>query len=217
MADRFQTLYLRGLVKLHQEHQLKLAGQLAPLAERSAFDEWLAPLARKDWIVNVQSPPAHCAEPDAALKYLASYVAGSAIGNQRIVRDDGRRVTFRVKEYRHGGKQVTARIAGSEFVRRFLLHILPPRFRRVRYFGLLAGSDNRKNLALCQKLLGVEAAAETPAASPGASDLWRCRTLEILKLLSRTIRSRQLVPTVGLRRWSGWPICGRWKLGGSGD
>ena len=165
LAERFRTRYLRGLVKLHQEQELKLTGELAPLAEQSAFEAWLAPLARKGWIVNVQPPPEHCAGPEAALKYLASYVAGSAIGNKRIVRDDGRRVTFRVKDYRHGGRQITERLAGTEFVRRFLLHILPERFRRTRYYGLMGGPEKNKNLALCRKLLGV-ASCEQRVASP---------------------------------------------------
>jgi hypothetical protein len=156
LADRFRALYLRGLVKLHQKHELKLTGELAPLAEASAFDAWLAPLARKGWIVNVQPPPEHSAGPEAALKYLAAYVAGAAIGNGRIVRDDGRRVTFRVKDYRNGGQTITERLAGSEFVRRFLLHILPKRFRRVRYYGFLGGSEKNKKLARCRELLGVE-------------------------------------------------------------
>jgi len=172
LADRFRALYLQGLEKMHHKEELKLAGSLRPLTGRSLFEKWLAPLARKRWIVNVQPPPAHCQGPDAALKYLASYVAGSAIGNGRILRDDGRRVTFRVKEYREGGRQVTERIAGTEFVRRFLLHILPPRFRRVRYYGFLGGCDSQKNLARCRELLGVEevASGDSQVASQDEGD-----------------------------------------------
>jgi hypothetical protein len=161
----FRGKFLAGLTQLHRAGQLKLEGQLAPLAEASAWERWLTPLYEQDWVVYVQPPP-QSAGPEAVLKYLARYVAGAAISDSRLLSHAAGRVTFRAKNYRQGRKRETLALSGLEFVRRFLLHVLPRGLPRVRYYGLLA-NKNRSALAQCRQLLGVPTEAEPLTESVG--------------------------------------------------
>lgn len=156
LAERFRDRYVAGLRRLFAEGALALPASISsaedPLAALEAF---LAPAAAKDWVVNIQTPPEYCTGADAALKYLASYVTGSPMGNRRIVAVSDETVTFTWKDYRDGGAKKTETVSGEEFVRRFLLHILPPRFVRVRHRGFLASCVRKKRIAHIRELLGV--------------------------------------------------------------
>jgi hypothetical protein len=99
------------------------------------------------------------------MKYLARYVVGSAIRDERLLGDDGHSVTFRAKDYRHQGLSMELVVSGAEFVRRFLWHVLPPRMIRVRYFGLFANNHRAANLEHCRELLGVIAEPDSDTSS----------------------------------------------------
>ena len=120
----------------------------------ATFYSWLAPVLAKNWKVHSQKPPAHCKDAENAIKYLSHYISGTAISNYRILEDDGKYVTIRVKSYRKKCHE-TLRMTGEEFVKRFAFHILPLRFKRVRYGGFLGCRFREENLRHCRKLLGV--------------------------------------------------------------
>ena len=155
LADRFRALFLDRLERMFSSGELRLPYKLLGEETPAALAAWLAPLRCKGWIVNVQTPPAHCEGPEAALKYLAGYVRGAAIGNRRIVSLTRDKVTFTYKDYRRGGEEATATISGEEFVRRFLLHVLPPDFRRVRHRGFLCNRNRTQEIARIRELLGA--------------------------------------------------------------
>ena len=155
ISREYQRLFLQKLTKLHQNEELEIPGELWYLADRARFDEWLKPLAQKSWIVNCQSTPDWCQGPDAAIRYLSRYVAGTAIADTRIIRDEDGQVTFSAKDYRHDGEPITVTLSGIEFVKRFARHILPRAFYRVRYYGLLGMRDRYARMGRCRELLGV--------------------------------------------------------------
>jgi len=145
--------------------RLKLRGKLASLAEPEAWEQFLAPLAEQDWVVHLQAAPAGCEGPQAVLKYLARYVRGAAISDRRLLSHEDGRVTFRAKDYRQGRKRKKVTLSGVQFVQRWMQHVLPPGFVRVRYYGLLANADRTARLARCREL----AAAGGTDASPPTS------------------------------------------------
>lgn len=145
--------------------RLKLGGKLAPLAEPEAWEQFLRPLAEQDWVVHLQSAPAGCEGPQAVLKYLARYVTGAAISDRRLLADEDGMVTFRAKDYRQGRKRKTVKLSGVGFVRRWMLHVLPPGFVRVRYYGLLANHDRTARLARCRELLAAGGTVASPPSS----------------------------------------------------
>jgi putative transposase len=166
LSRLFRGKFLAGLKQLHRSGQLKLDGKLASLTDPQAWERWLRPLYLKDWVVYVQPPPASCPGPEAVLKYLARYVAGAAICDSRLLSHAQGWVTFRAKNYRQGRQRQVLTLTGVEFVRRFLLHVLPPGLPRVRYYGLLA-NKHRPALTHCRRLLGVPAEGEPPPAVAG--------------------------------------------------
>jgi hypothetical protein len=110
--------------------------------------------------------------PNKVLRYLGRYTHRIAISNHRLVAFDGERVTFRWKDYAHGGKQRMMTLLGTEFLRRFFLHVLPKGFVRIRYFGFLANRFRAYCLPLCQQLLAND--RPTPSASSGTTSNWHC-------------------------------------------
>jgi hypothetical protein len=155
LSRLFRGKFLTGLKRLHRRGKLKLDHKLAPLADAQHFAEWLAPWYLKDWVVYCQPPVDPRQGPDAVLKYLARYVAGAAIGDARLLAHEAGQVAFRVKEYRQGRRRKTLTLAGVEFTRRFLLHVLPRALMRVRYYGLLANTQRGMLLPRCRELLGA--------------------------------------------------------------
>ena len=154
LAESFRKRFLRRLRWEYKRRNLALPDALRQLDSLAKFNQWLKPIRQKLWKVHSQKPPAHCHDATAAIKYLSHYMTGTAIGNHRILADDGEYVTIRVKSYRKKCHE-ELRLHGEEFVRRFVQHILPPRCMRVRYAGFLAGSHREEKLALCRRLLGV--------------------------------------------------------------
>ena len=135
------------------------------LADAGEFQRRLAASAQTEWVVYAKPP---FGGPEQVLKYLARYTHRVAISNRRLVALEDGEVTFHWKDYAHGGGQKTMTLKATEFIRRFLLHVLPSGFVRIRHYGFLANRVCREKLALCRALLGVEATPEPVAAEPSA-------------------------------------------------
>ena len=146
--------------------QLAFFGTLARLVERQAFLRHLSPIRNKRWVVYAKAP---FAGPEAVLAYLSRYTHRDAISNRRIIRLDESDVTFRYKDYRRPDvdRQQVMTLATDEFIRRFLLHVLPRGFHRIRHYGLLASSARKASLALARELLAAAPpATNDPSAEP---------------------------------------------------
>jgi len=150
----FRGLMLAKLLAAHQAGQLQFFNQYAHLAERKAFARYLAPLRGRKWYVYSKRP---FGGPEAVLAYLSRYTHRVAISNRRLIALDENGVTFSYKDYRGAGRarHKVMTLATSEFIRRFLIHVLPKGFHRIRYYGLLAKSSCAKNLARARELLTV--------------------------------------------------------------
>ena len=162
LSRLFRRLFLEGLAALNASGRLAFHGDLAHLAEAEAFATVLAPLRRADWVVYAKRP---FGGPEAVLAYLARYTHRVAIANSRLVAMDRRGVTFRWKDHRarSSGKawRKTMTLTAPEFIRRFLLHVLPDGFHRIRHYGLLASSRRAETIARIRQII----AAATPAAT----------------------------------------------------
>ena len=149
-----RRLFLTRLMALYDAGRLAFFGKLAGLADRRAFLKHLSPVRKKRWVVYAKPP---FAGPEAVLAYLSRYTHRVAISNSRLLRFEGHNVTFRYKDYRRSGsdRQQVMTLPADEFIRRFLLHVLPIGFHRIRHYGLLAGSARKDSIALARRLLQV--------------------------------------------------------------
>jgi hypothetical protein len=161
LARVFRGKFVAALKHAFAEGQLGFHGQLKPLASAKAFSAFLRPLFRRDWIVYCKPP---FGGPQYVLHYLGAYTHGSAISNPRLVSLTGDQVTFRWRDSTHGNRQRLMTLSVDEFLRRFLLHMLPPRFVRIRHFGFLAHRRRARLLPLCFRLRG--SATGSPLAQP---------------------------------------------------
>ena len=161
LSRLFRRLFLDKLAAAHAEGRLAFFGTLAGLSDRAAFAARLAPLRRAEWVVYAKRP---FAGPEAVLAYLARYTHRVAISNSRLVSLDDRGVTFRWKDYRQDGeaRQKLMTLAPGEFIRRFLIHVLPAGFHRIRHYGLFANTARAANLAKARALL--------PPPAPSAAE-----------------------------------------------
>jgi hypothetical protein len=167
LSRLFRRLFLDGLLGLQRTGQLVFFGDQAGLAEIGAFTAWLAPLRKSEWVVYAKPP---FGGPEAVLAYLSRYTHRVAISNSRLVSADAGAVAFGWKDYRikQGDRQKVMRLATDEFIRRFLIHVLPDGFHRIRHYGLLASAARKSNIAKIRNLLGAAppAAAPEPEAEP---------------------------------------------------
>jgi hypothetical protein len=165
----FRGLMLAKLLAAHKAGQLQFFNQYARLAERKAFARYLAPLRRRKWYVYSKRP---FGGPEAVLAYLSRYTHRVAISNRRLIAFDQNGVTFSYKDYRADGRAryKIMTLATNEFIRRFLIHVLPKGFHRIRHYGLLAKSSCANNLARARELLAVPQPQGKPddAAGPDA-------------------------------------------------
>src|SRR5947209_2388228 len=159
-------IFLTGLTDAHAAGRLAFFGELDPLCNRTAFAAHLAPLRKKNWFVYAKPP---FAGPEAVLAYLARHTHRVAISNSRLISLDERGVTFHYKDYRRNGRARyrTMTLPAHEFIRRFLLHVLPKGFHRIRHYGLLTSAGCKTNVARARELI---AAAEPPAEPATAHD-----------------------------------------------
>jgi predicted RNA-binding Zn-ribbon protein involved in translation (DUF1610 family) len=164
LSRLFRRRFLEELDKAHRAGQLQFFGEYAALTEARAFTDWLAPLRTCEWVVYAKRP---FAGPAAVLAYLSRYTHRVAISNRRLVALDERGVTFRWKDYRAKGRtrHKTMTLSAEEFMRRFLLHVLPSGLHRIRHYGLFANAERKDNLIKARKLLHV--APEDGTTSPG--------------------------------------------------
>jgi hypothetical protein len=165
LAKLFRRLFLAKLRQLHAAGQLQFFGDQAGLSDRRAFLRHLAPIRNKTWVVYAKPP---FAGPQAVLAYLSRYTHRVAISNRRLVALDDTGVTFRYKDYRRDGadRQRTMTLSPDEFIRRFLLHVLPKGFHRIRHYGLLASGGRKVNVALARALLAAPPPAEAEEPDP---------------------------------------------------
>ena len=170
----FRGKFVDGLKSAFQRGQLHLSGDLARLTHPKVFAAWLRPLFRKNWVVYAKPP---FGGPEYVLRYLGRYTHRVAISNHRLVSFADGQVTFRWRDSAHNNEQKLMSLSLDEFLRRFLLHLLPKGFVRIRHFGFLANRRRATLLPLCLQLLGTEPPPQTePAASliQPASPLWLC-------------------------------------------
>jgi hypothetical protein len=152
LARLFRQLFLASLEKAFDANKLTFCGRLEPLRDHRAFLRRLAPARRADWCVYAKPP---IAGPEQVLAYLARYTHRVAISNNRLRGIDEGKVRFHWKDYRNGNRQKTMTLAANEFIRRFLLHVLPEGFQRIRYYGFLANRYREQKLARCRQLLAM--------------------------------------------------------------
>jgi hypothetical protein len=170
----FRGKFVAGLKQAFQDGQLNFHGNLAPLAQPQTFAAWLRPLFRNDWVVYSKPP---FGGPEYVLQYLGRYTHRVAISNHRLISFADGKVTFRWRDSAHHNEQKLLTVSLDEFLHRFLLHLLPKGFIRIRNFGFLANRRRATVLPLCFQLLGT---AREPKAEPEVSsasdsqDLWRC-------------------------------------------
>jgi predicted RNA-binding Zn-ribbon protein involved in translation (DUF1610 family) len=156
LSRLFRRLFLTGLEAAYRAGRLRFFGKRADLTDPSAFAAHIAPLSKSEWVVYAKAP---FGGPEAVLAYLSRYTHRVAIANSRLVAADANTVTFRWKDYRAQrrsggrGRQKLMRLETSEFIRRFLLHVLPRGFHRIRHYGLFANSARVGNIATIRRLL----------------------------------------------------------------
>ncbi len=173
LSRLFRRRFLEELLRAHQAGKLKFFGEHTALADALAFKAWLAPLRKCEWVVYAKRP---FAGPQAVLAYLSRYTHRVAISNSRLLAMDERGVTFRWKDYRvkdiTRGKtrHKTMTLTPQEFMRRFLLHVLPGGFHRIRHYGLLANGSRKQALAKVRDLLMSPAPVQAAVTADPAGD-----------------------------------------------
>jgi hypothetical protein len=169
LSRLFRRLFLAGLVDAHAAGRLAFFGDLEGLRRRQAFLAHLAPLRTKKWFLYAKRP---FHGPEAVLAYLARYTHRVAISNSRLIALDERGVTFRYKDYRRDGRERfrTMTLAPDEFIRRFLLHVLPKGFHRIRHYGLLASAACKANVARARELIAGPVPVTDPPAGHDDAD-----------------------------------------------
>ena len=167
LSRLFRRLFLEYLIKAFDAGKLQFFSSLEPLRERRAFFRHLAPTRATKWVVYAKRP---FAGPEQVLDYVGRYTHRVAISNNRLLDIDHGTITFRFKDYRHDGQHKTMTLEAEEFIRRFLLHVLPDGFQRIRYYGFLGNRYREEKLARCRQLLGMPACPPTSEESQDYRD-----------------------------------------------
>ncbi|QEH81569.1 IS91 family transposase [Sphingomonas sp. C8-2] len=207
LGKLFRRLFLTRLLQLYDAGRLAFFGSITPLSERRAFQRHLALVRKKRWVVYAKPP---FAGPEAVLAYLSRYTHRVAISNRRLLAFDESGVTFRYKDYRRdeADRQRVMTLSIDEFIRRFLLHVLPRGFHRIRHYGLLAGSSRKASLATARTLLDVSSPPEQVSSDDTDNTRPPCPCcgghMMVIETFERwqqprgppaaTTRSRELVP-----------------------
>jgi hypothetical protein len=148
----FRGKFIDGLEKAFTQKRLSFSGLIQHLAEANRFAEFIRKLRRQEWVVYTKPS---FGGPEQVLRCLGRYTHRVAISNHRLVSFDGDQVTFRWKDYAHGNKKRKMTVSAEAFLRRFLLHVLPKGFVRIRHFGFMANAQRAASLELCRKLLDM--------------------------------------------------------------
>ena len=170
LSERFKRQFLKRLRAAHKAGSLKFFGEHRHLADRKAFATYLAPLKKTKWYVNTKRP---FAGPRQVLAYLSRYTHRVAISNSRLITMDNEGVTFKYKDYRVEGRKryKTMTLEPNEFIRRFLTHVLPRGFHRIRHYGLFANGGRAKNIAKARLLLGMAKPQPEPEPERDTAEL----------------------------------------------
>ena len=192
LSRLFRGKFLSALKDLHEHGRLTFFGRLEQLQDAASFRTYLAPLYKKEWVVYCKPP---FSGPLAVYKYLARYTHRVAISNSRLLALDDGKVSFTWKDYANGAKQRLMSLSAVEFLRRFLLHILPKGFVRIRHYGFLANRCREQRVALCRRFLQA-GAASTEESKPRerATRCPRCRRGTLICIL--LFRPGDLIPNV---------------------
>jgi hypothetical protein len=184
LSRLFRRLFLERLNMAYQAGKLKFFGEHRILANAKAFDDWIKPFRKIEWVVYAKRP---FAGPEAVLAYLSRYTHRVAIANSRLLAFDGQGVTFKWKDYRSKQRfrHKSMTLSTDEFIRRFLIHVLPGGFHRIRHYGLLANSGRRDNLKRARELL-LEKNDDGDATENSVIDRPASETNEIPKPLQPT-------------------------------
>jgi Putative transposase/Transposase zinc-binding domain len=204
LSRLFRRLFLQKLIAAHKAGRLKFFGNHAALANAQAFVAYLAPLRRAEWVVYAKRP---FGGPQAVLAYLSRYTHRVAIANSRLIAVGDNGVAFRWKDYRADGRerQKVMTLATGEFIRRFLIHVLPHSFHRIRHYGLLASGTRADNIARARELLAVSNSQDEPTAAavdPGKPTCPCCGgRMIIIEVFERgaTPRHRPTAPPIPIR------------------
>jgi hypothetical protein len=170
LSKVFRGKFVDGLKRMHRQSRLTFAGSIERLSEPKCFAAFLRTLFRQDWVVYAK--PAF-GGPEQVLRYLGRYTHRVAISNHRLLSFDGNHVTFRWRDYARGNKQRLMTVSAEEFIRRFLVHVLPKRFVRIRHFGFMANFQRSSSLELCRQLLGMAPVIRSTETAPNVSS-WTC-------------------------------------------
>jgi hypothetical protein len=168
LSRLFRGLFLAKLRAAHQAGRLKFFGVHAHLGDAQTFKAYLAPLRKSEWVVYAKKP---FGGPHAVLAYLSRYTHRVAISNRRLISADEAGVTFKWKDYRieRPGRHQAMTLPTNEFIRRFLMHVLPKGFHRIRHYGLLASGNRAANIARARELLAVPDRPKQPDTSGAAA------------------------------------------------
>jgi hypothetical protein len=179
LSRLFRGKFIAYLGEAFAHDELSFHGDLECLSAADHFACWLREIAKQEWVVYAKPP---FGGPEQVLKYLACYTHRVAISNKRLVALHDGQVTFRWKDYAHASAQREMTLSAEEFTRRFLLHVLPRGFVRIRHYGFLANRFRREKLALCKRLLGEKHEGMTPSGRPDESELDQGRDPEICRV-----------------------------------
>ena len=194
----FRGKFVVGLKRLFRRRQLQFHGALRSWSEAKLFRRFLRSLFESDWVVYAKKP---FGGPEHVLQYLARYTHRVAISNHRLLSFADGQVTFRWKDYAHGRKQRKMTLTTDEFLRRFLLHVLPRGFMRIRHFGFLANRQRGEHIAQCRLLLLSQNSLHTPAPAPAQPVV--VRRLCPLCAGVMEVRERLTAQQITFRSWGG--------------
>jgi hypothetical protein len=152
LSRLFRAKFVQFLKRAFHQAELRFHGKVQPLAQHRNFLSRLNEIMRSEWVVYAKPP---FGGPQQVLKYLARYTHRVAISNRRLVALQNGSITFRWKDYAHGNQPAMMTLQATEFIRRFLLHVLPKGLVRIRHFGFLANRCRRQKISLCRRLLNV--------------------------------------------------------------
>jgi Putative transposase/Transposase zinc-binding domain len=203
LSRLFRRLFMEKLIAAHKAGRLNFFGEQTELADTQSFAAFLAPLRKAEWVVYAKRP---FGGPEAVLAYLSRYTHRVAIANRRLIAVDEQGVTFKWKDYRIAGRDRYKRmtLATDEFIRRFLIHVLPSGFHRIRHYGLFAKSTCADNIARARELLAVaKPEAQPTAAADQSKPTCPCcgGCMIIIEVFARgaTPRHRPTAPTNRIR------------------
>jgi hypothetical protein len=202
LSSLFRRLFLESLERAFDAGKLQFFSTLEPLQTRPAFTRHLANLKERDWVVYAKAP---FAGPEQVLDYVGRYTHRVAISNNRLLDIENDQVRFKWKDYRGGDQVKTMTLSAGEFIRRFLLHVLPNGFQRIRYYGLLGNRHREEKLAVCRHLLGMPQQVEKDQTEPVTETDYRDRYEDLTgRSLRQCPQCRQgnMVVVQILPRWS---------------